>query len=1034
MRLFLSCVLLSAASALGQVGPPATETPESLYKKAAAVLPQLDGELKLPGVREPVEVQRDKWGVPHIYAKNTDDLFFAQGFVAAQDRLFQLDWWRRVAVGETAEVLGPEAVPADTFARLLLYRGDMKAEWASYSPDTQRIATAFTDGINAYIDHVQGKLPVEFQILGHAPKNWRPEDCLGRMSGIVMSRNFQSEILRAQLIARLGLEKTRQLAPGDPPHAFSLAPGLDLAGIDSSVLAGYAAATRSPAFQLPATESNNWVIDGTLSASGKPLLASDPHRAITVPSLRYLVHLNAPGWNVIGAGEPALPGVALGHNDHVAWGITIVTTDQADVYVEDTRPDHPAEYKVGAAWEKMKTVREKIAVRGQKQPVEVELRFTRHGPVIHQDAARHRAFALRWAGSEPGGAAYLGGLAVSRARNKAEFLAALRSWKIPALNFVYADKDDTIGWVAGGLTPVRKGWDGLLPVPGAAGDYEWQGFLDVKDLPQSFNPSNHWLATANHNILPAGYQHEISYEFGANYRFTRIKQRLEAQKKFDLNDFQSIQKEWTSLPGQALVRLLKEVGLPDPVLAPYVKMFTGWNGVLTRETPAGPLYAAWLRELQDAFYGAHLGKETALLEGVRGLGGLPVMFAALEKPDKTWFGTDPQAERDRLVRNTFAVAVTKVKKLLGDNPATWSWGKLHTVTFRHPLSHLGPAYAKAFDLGLVPRGGDAQTPNNTRHDDHFQQVHGASYRQLLDLADWDRGLATSAPGQSGQLASPHYADLMPLWAEGQYFPLAFSRKKVEDVTQHRLVLKPVGAKAGQAGDPPKSIRIVGLTVTKPASKEAGDPVDAFDPGTHIDLIVHRPGKRLLELDIAASKLILFTDDLKTDLSKTDILGWLTDVHSGISSDGTRLGFRIRSPAVPAAGATLLYIKGTIALKAGSDEMTAEAKKLMLKDNSSTKVGPFTASLAKSVFEGKPVVRITHDQPNVKHVKFFNVKGEVIPSRSAGRQSWSTNGQPPTYLSDYLVEGPLENISIQVRYYSKIEIITEPLDLKIGLGF
>jgi penicillin G amidase len=788
LRRFIACGLLSATVAVGQVATPPPQTPDTLMQKAKDVLAQLQGDVAVPGLREPVEVLRDRWGVAHIYAKNTDDLFFAQGFAAAQDRLFQLDWWRRVAVGETAEVVGPAAVPGDRFARLMLYRGDMEAEWASYSPDTQRIVTAFTKGINAYIDQLGGRWPIEFQILAYAPKKWRPQDCLGRMSGIIMSRNFQAEVFRAELIARVGLDKARQVVPTDPQRLFAPAPGLDLAGIDLSVLAGYLAATSAPTYQLPPSESNNWVVDGMLSASAKPLLASDPHRGITIPALRHLVHLHAPGWNVIGAGEPALPGVALGHNEHIAWGITIVGTDQADLYVEETHPQDPAQYKVGADWEKMTLVHERIAVRGANAPVDVELRFTRHGPVIHQDDKRQRAFALRWSGSEPGGAAYLGGLAVSRARNKAEFLGALKCWKIPALNFVYADKDDNIGWVAAGLTPIRKGWDGLLPVPGAGGQYEWQGFLPVKDLPQSFNPAQHFLATANHNILPAGYPHEIGYEFSPIYRFARIKQRLEAQKKFDLEDFKSIQHESTSLPGQALVRLLRTIDIAEPALAPYAQLFREWDGVLSRTAQAGPLYAAWIRDLQDAFYGAHVPKE--LLEGVRSLSGIPVMLAALEKPDKTWFGDKAQAERDRLMRTTFAGAVAKVQKLLGNDPAQWSWGKLHTAKLRHPLATLGPAYAKAFNLGPVPRGGDAQTPNNTRHDEQFQQLHGASYRQLFDLADWDRGLATSTPGQSGQPGSPHYADLLPLWAEGQYFPLAYSRAKVEQVAENRLHLKP----------------------------------------------------------------------------------------------------------------------------------------------------------------------------------------------------------------------------------------------------
>jgi penicillin G amidase len=790
MRRLACCGLLAALLPLSLARPQDAVTPDALRKKARAALARVEGHLQVPGLKQPVEVLRDRWGVPHLYATNAADLFFAQGFVAAQDRLFQLELWRRVAAGETAELLGPKALAADRFARLLRYRGDMDAEWRSYSPDTKQIVTAFTRGINACIDQFGERLPVEFQILGLTPKKWRPEDCLGRMSGIIMSRNFQTEVLRARLINAVGLEKARQLAPTDPPRAFAPAPGLDLAGIDESVLAGYRAAAKALAFPLPASASNNWVVDGTRSASGKPLLASDPHRATALPALRYLVHLNAPGWNVIGAGEPALPGVALGHNERIAWGVTIVGTDQADLYVEQTHPLDPTQYKVGDRWERMKLVREEVRVKGEKRPVKLSLYFTRHGPVLHQDPKRQRAFALKWAGSEPGGAGYLGGLAVARARNKQEFLKALESWKIPALNFVYADREGTIGWVAAGLTPVRKGWDGLLPVPGASGAYEWQGYLPVKDLPQVFNPPGHFLATANHNILPPGYPHQIAYEWAAPYRYLRVKHRLEAKKKLDLDDFKAIQHDETSLPGQALVRLVKAMDLQDPELDPYARLLAGWDGLTAKDSAAAPLYAVWLDELQDAFFRPHVPAD--LLAPVRAGGKVPLLLAALEKPDPAWFGQSARAERDRLLRTTFARAVRRTRGLLGADAKQWRWGKLHTAAFRHPLAGLGPAYAKAFNLGPVERGGEAQTPNNTRYGPDFKQAHGATYRHLFDLADWDRGLATSAPGQSGQPGSPHYGDLLPLWAEGQYFPLAYSRAKVEQVTRHRLRLNPMG--------------------------------------------------------------------------------------------------------------------------------------------------------------------------------------------------------------------------------------------------
>lgn len=789
--LVLLAVFIPLPAIADDPSTPEALTAKALTAKAEGVLSTLEGDVRVPGLREPVEVLRDRWGIAHIYAKNADDLFFAQGLVAAQDRLFQIDWWRRLGVGEMAEVHGEKALEADRFARLIRYRGDMDAEWASYSPDSKRIATAFTNGINAWIDHIGERLPVEFQLAGYAPKKWRPEDVLGRMSGVYMSRNFTAEVARARLIAAVGLEKARRLAPVDPACDYAPAAGLDLAGIDDRVLAGYEAAVKFLHFDPPQSESNNWVVSGARSASGKPLLASDPHRAIALPSLRYLVHLSAPGWNVIGAGEPGLPGVAIGHNERIAWGFTIVGTDQADLFVETTDPADPRRYKVsdqvGDRWESMKVVTEKVLVKGGPAR-DIMLAYTRHGPVLFQDAKTNRAFALKWSGSEPGGAAYLRTLAVDRAQDRKEFLEALAAWKIPSLNFVYADVEGATGWVAAALTPVRKGdrkgHDGLLPVPGA--DADWQGFLKLAELPQRFDPKERFLATANHNIIPEGYPHRIGHEFSAPYRFQRIQGALSVKERFTLDDFKAIQHDDVSLPGLALGRLLEKVGVPDETLAPFARRLTGWDGRLSVESEAGPLYAVWLKELQDALFARHAPKE--LRKSFAAVCGLPTLLAALETADPHWFGDDARSDarsaRDRLVRETFARAVEKVKALPG------RWGELHTVTFRHPLASLGPAHEKAFSLGPLERPGDGNTPNNARYDSRYRQIHGATYRHLFDLADWDRGLATSAPGQSGQPGSPHYADLMPLWNKGEYFPLAYSRRKVEEVTSHRLRLMP----------------------------------------------------------------------------------------------------------------------------------------------------------------------------------------------------------------------------------------------------
>ncbi|HND55078.1 MAG TPA: penicillin acylase family protein, partial [Pirellulaceae bacterium] len=524
------------------------------------------------------------------------------------------------------------------------------------------------------------------------------------------------------------------------------------------------------------SESNNWVVDGRLSQSGRPLLAGDPHRTIALPSLRYLVHLKAPGWNVIGAGEPGLPGVAIGHNEHVAWAFTIVGTDQADLFVEATSRVKPDTYRVGDGWEPMTKIVESIPVRGRSQPEQVELRFTRHGPVIFQDELRATAIALKWSGAEPGGAAYLPSLALDRAKNADELVRALGRWKIPCLNFVYADVEGKIGWVAAALTPRRQNSDGLLPVPGWNGAHEWQGFLELEQLPQIHQPADGWVATANHNILPPGYRHEIAYDWESPFRYDRIRERLTAVKpdsarKFTIADFQSIQHENTSIAARGLVAALRQAPMPAD-LAPFASMLTDWNAELARDSAPAALYAVWLQELEKAFFAPRILSDSQLERGA--IRKLPILIAQLTTPTAEWFGENPRTARDQLVADTLRRAVARTRESLGADQSKWQWGTLHKVTFRHPLAPMGPSFEQAFNIGPFARGGDVTTPNNTRHDESFQQVHGASYRQVFDLADWDRGVATSTPGQSGQPGSPHYGDLAPLWADQLYFPLVYS--------------------------------------------------------------------------------------------------------------------------------------------------------------------------------------------------------------------------------------------------------------------
>jgi penicillin G amidase len=389
-----------------------------LQERALGALAQTEGRIKLKGLQKPVKVLRDEWGIAHIYAETQDDLFFAQGFVAAQDRLWQMDLWRRAGEGKLAEVIGPRAVERDCFARLIRYRGDMKAEYESYAPDARQIIEAFVRGVNAQIELSKDRLPIEFRLTGSKPEPWTPEVCLTRLAGYVMTRNASTEVLRVRLarefsremVTRLedfalksamemgyeyGLARVAELIETDPPRKLELPDGLDwkdLESIDDRILAA-ANDAGSPVTFNPNDGSNNWVIDGTMSATGKPILANDPHRTIALPSLRYLVHLVGPGWNVIGAGEPALPGVAAGHNERAGFGFTIVGIDQQDLYVEEINPANPNEYRYRGKWEQLQVEREQIKVKDEAQPREVELKFTTHGPVIYEDKARRQAYA-----------------------------------------------------------------------------------------------------------------------------------------------------------------------------------------------------------------------------------------------------------------------------------------------------------------------------------------------------------------------------------------------------------------------------------------------------------------------------------------------------------------------------------------------------------------------------------------------------------------------------------------------------------------
>lgn len=813
-RLIAFALTLALAGSL-----QAQRTAAELQTLARERLAQIDGQLDIAGLDSAIEVRRDHWGVPHIYAKTQHDLFFAQGFVAAQDRLFQMDLWRRVGEGRLAEVLGPTYVARDRFARLLKYRGDMAAEWSSYAPDTRQIASSFVAGVNAYIAQVLERPPVEFTLLGYSPQPWTPEVPLQRMAALAMTGNAEYEVLRAQLVAVLGAKRVGELWPTIPHRDLDPAPGLKLDGISTLSLGAYAAAV-GPVRIPKIVGSNNWVVSGAMTTTGKPLLANDPHRYLDNPALRYLTHLVGPGWNVIGAGEPGVPGIAAGHNERIGFGFTIVGMDQQDLYVETLGPcsgdsgsarrptrgpdAHGASaenagssaagehrcYQNGGQWKPLRTVTDTIAVKGESPRV-VALEFTEHGPIVNEEVTkdssrRSRAFALRFVGSEPGTAGYLAQISVNRATEWKSFLAAAARWKLPTENLIYADVDGNIGWIAAGLMPKRD-WSGLLPVPGTGG-YEWKGFRTAGELPQSYNPARGFIVTANHDIRPEGYDIPLNYEFATPFRAQRVAEVLRegnSGRKFSVDDFKRLQHDELSLQARTLVPMLLAAAQRDGRSSRWTFATLGrWDFVMRSNEVAPVLFESWKRALSANTLRRTTGNEPAL--AVLGEGSWLDDWTSPEKPLEAF----PPATRDSMMLASMDSAMATMRTRLGADSSKWRWGALHVATFPHRIT---PVY----DAGTVGRGGDGLTVNSTSGPD-YRQSSGASFREILDVADWDRSVATSVPGQSGQPESAFYANLLPMWERGEYFPLVYSRAAVERATKHLLSLRPAGGRGKSA--------------------------------------------------------------------------------------------------------------------------------------------------------------------------------------------------------------------------------------------
>ncbi|RME43658.1 MAG: penicillin acylase family protein, partial [Chloroflexi bacterium] len=748
--------------------------------------PMTAGTLTLDSLIGEVEITRDRWGIPHIYADTARDLFFAQGFVHAQDRLWQMDFQRRLVAGRLSEVLGSTTLELDRWMRVLGLRRQVEAELQVLSDEARRALEAYAQGVNRLIE-TSPALPVEFSLLRYEPEPWTPADSLSwaKMMAFGLSNNWDTEIIRARLIDRLGPERASLLEGKYPAENPVIVPDVDYAMLGESALQRQA---RADAFSGDLGASNSWVVDGTRTTTGKPLLANDPHLLMRIPGIWYENHLVGAGYNVTGASLPGVPAVLIGHNERIAWGLTAGLADVQDLYLERFHPDDPHLYQVNGEWRMAEVRREEIRVRGRRRPVVEEVVVTRHGPIITGLAPEEtQPLALRWTGYDVDAGSTDAFMRLNRARNWEEALEALAHHTVPVLNVVYADVDGNIGYQLAGKLPIRRKGDGRVPVPGWTDEYEWDGYLPLDELPRAYNPESGFIVTANNKPVPDDYPHPLYGDWRPGFRARRIVQLIQARRQHDRESFQAIQADQMSIPMQRLARRLAQLKLDDPQLEAAQADVAYWDGVMSPNAIGATLAYTTMVHFRSMLFADELGPVAELYLGkgfqrllhpISGMASrsIEVALAILDNPDSDWLAG---RSLDELLRSSFQAAVDQLKQELGPNMSDWQWGRVNRLRLLHPLG-IVPGLARLLNRGPYPAGGDPFTiwPNATRLQPYYDDFHSASYRMIVDLADLERSVAVCPPGQSGHPGSPHYADQLPDWLAGRHRPMLWQREGI----------------------------------------------------------------------------------------------------------------------------------------------------------------------------------------------------------------------------------------------------------------
>lgn len=788
------------------------------------IFAQTTSTFSVEGLEKPVEILKDKWGISHIYALTEHDLFFSQGYSAARDRLFQFEIWRAQATGTTAEILGPRAIDRDHGTRLFKFRGSMTDEMNHYHPRGGEIIEAFVQGVNAYIDfalETPSALPLPFKLLGIKPQHWTEEVVISRHQGLLGNINQELNIGRA--VCLIGPQKVKELLYFHP-HVPNLTLENEISCeslLSEDILYLYNAYRRgirfepedivladnrndSKSFDLIAAAldqeerdltkrsiddigSNNWAVSGSLTQDGWPMMINDPHRAQAAPSLRYWSHLVGPGWNVIGGGEPEIPGISIGHNEYGAWGLTVFNTDGEDLYVYEINPKNSNEYMYEGVWEKMRIIEDVIQVKGSA-PVKIELKYSRHGPIVHEDITNGLAYAVRPAWAEIGGAPYLASLRMDQAKDWGEFREASNFSNIPGENMIWADREGNIGWQSVGIAPIRRGFSGLVPIPGD-GRFEWDGYLPIKAKPNSFNPDIGFIETSNSNYTQPDYPYleAIGYTWTDPFRWARGSEVLGSGRKLNMVDMIRLQHDYVSIPARTLVPFLKGLKSQDPLVERARSKLLNWDFELASDSVEAGIYVAFernvLRKIEELKVPS-IAREYLTI-------GMKKTIDMLLAPDGD-FGDDPLSGRDEFLLESLSEGVADLRENFGTEMMDWVYGQpgYKHVLIRHPLgSAVNKELGEKLNFGPVPRGGNGFTLGNTGSGDN--QTSGASFRIFIDTRDWDNTLGMNTPGQVGDPDHPLYGNLFELWAQDKVFPAFYSREKIESVLFETINLTPL---------------------------------------------------------------------------------------------------------------------------------------------------------------------------------------------------------------------------------------------------